>query len=365
MFTSLYIHVPFCRAKCGYCAFYSTVGGDENVRCAYLGRLATEFAESANHCAPLDSVFIGGGTPNILSAAELNMLLGSVSRHFTLAADCEFSMECNPEEVTREKCRTMIGGGVNRVSVGVQSFNPALRQVLGRRGNPDTVRRAIAMLHEAGFDNLGVDLIYGIPGQTADAWQADLDRLAPLGISHLSAYALTIEEGSRLASSGIDPVDDDCTAQMWEMTDECVAPMGLRRYEISNFARPGRECRHNLRIWHGGTYLGCGPAASSFDGRRRWTQAADLEAWLRRAQAEYDDLPPARRAAEILAFGMRTAAGWNLADFKARTGHDAEALRGPQIARLADLGLLEKRGQTIRPTRRGLLFADTIATELL
>lgn len=366
-FSSLYIHVPFCRGKCGYCAFYSQPQSTAPQRVAYLVRLEQEFAEFATQCGPLTSVFLGGGTPSALSAAELRRLLRAVHAHFRLADHCEITTEANPESLTPAKIAALADGGINRVSIGVQSFRPALRRTLLRRGSLVRLESWFRELRRAGIANLGVDLIYAIPGQTLAAWEAEIAQAGSLGISHLSTYSLTLEEGSRLAQANLPPVDDDLAVDMWHAAANAAAPFELRRYEVSNFAHPGRECRHNLEIWHGTTYLGCGPAAASYNGQLRWTNPADVDAWMLNPIPRCEDcLDAPARAAEVFAFGLRTVAGWRWPQFEERTGFDARTLCGPAIAALLQEELLEETADGIRPTcPRGLLFADAVAERLL
>ncbi|MFA4945397.1 MAG: radical SAM family heme chaperone HemW [Lentisphaeria bacterium] len=368
-FASLYVHVPFCRGrKCDYCAFYSLPGAGREMRRRYLERLAREFAESATAAEflPLRSVFLGGGTPSLLAPAEIRRLTGLVRKWFKLAPDCEFSTEANPESLTPARIEAFLAGGVNRFSLGVQSFSPTLRRRIGRRGGVERLPELVAELRRRGVRNLGFDLMYALPGQTLAQWREELRRACGLGPEHLSAYALTVEDETPLARRATPATADALAVAMWQAAATELAAGGLRRYEISNFARPGRECRHNLEIWHGATYLGCGPAACSFDGELRWSNPADLEAWLRPAiPRTLDPLPADRRAAEILAFGLRTVAGWELARFQAVSGFAALALRGEAIQRLVAQGLLKLTPRRLRPTRRGLLFHNLVAAELL
>jgi oxygen-independent coproporphyrinogen-3 oxidase len=310
-------------------------------------------------------VFVGGGTPTLLEPAELLRLLGSIRRHSDPAPDAEFSVECNPESLSPDRVSVLTGAGVNRVSVGVQSFEQTLRQTLGRGGEVTDIVRGMEMLRKAGIDNLGADLIYAIPGQTLSDLERDVRRVCELGVKHLSAYELTVEEGTRLARNGPAQIDPDLAVDMWRTVARVAQEYGLRRYEVSNLAVPGYECRHNLAVWHGAGYLGCGPAAASFDGRLRWTQVPELEAWLAGAEPDYDELPPDRRAAEILGFGLRTVEGWDAPTFRDCTGFDPYTLRGPVLEDLERAGLIHTNAHRLAPTEQGLLFADTIAAELL
>jgi len=362
---ALYVHVPFCAGKCGYCAFYSVPGAPAEVRRRYLDRLQKEFNAGALHCRPLSTVFIGGGTPSVLDLEELNELLTSIRSCFSLLPDAEWTVECNPGSLTPEKACLLAEAGVNRVSLGVQTFAPALRQTLTREGDISHLPETVRLLRKLGIAGVNIDLIYAIPGQKTSQWRNDIRQACELGIDHLSTYALTREEGTHLARSTLTPVDEGLEVQMWEIAAEETRAFGLERYEVSNLARPGAECRHNCRIWHGETYLGCGPAATSFDGNLRWTNPSSLTAWLEQSPPEEDHLPPERRAAEILAFGLRTVEGWNLEEFTKTTGHDALTIRETPINQLISEGLLKQAERRIRPTQKGLLFADYVAQTLL
>ncbi len=364
-FTSLYVHVPFCAAKCDYCAFYSVPGASAEARRAYLDRVAAELAASSSHCAPLESIYVGGGTPSSLADDELGELLAAVRARVAIADGAEFTVECNPDSLTAGKVEVLARRGVNRVSIGIQSFDPRLRAAIGRRGGLDGLDEALRALRANGIGNIGMDLIYAIPGQTLDGWRADLDRALAAGVRHLSTYELTVEEGARLSRGRLPSADEELSVAMWQAAGEAAAATGLERYEVSNLAVPGRECRHNDAIWHGGTYLGVGPAAASYDGDVRRTNRPDLAAWLAGAEPEEDRLPPEARAAEVLALGLRTVRGWEREEFRARTGYGYTALRGDVLAGLIRDGLLEGDERAIRPTTRGLLFADHVARQLL
>ena len=364
VFDSLYIHVPFCASRCGYCAFYSRANAGTELQKRYLSHLRTRLENLACRREALASVYIGGGTPTHLAPELIAGLLDAVRSTTCLQPGAEFTMECNPESLSAEKAMLLANRGVTRVSLGVQSFAPRLRRRLERKGRISAVEEAVECLRAAAIPYLGIDLIYGIPGQSVNEWRRDLERAAALGAGHISTYALTPEEGTRLAAEAY-TVPPDRLVHMWHEADSILEARGFQRYEVSNFALPGRECRHNVAIWHGATYLGCGPAASSFDGKLRWTEPASLEGWLHGAAPEPDPLSVEERAAELLAFGLRTRDGWLLRSFRERTGRDALRLRGEAIRELADQGLLTLTHDRVRPTRRGLLFADTIAERIL
>jgi oxygen-independent coproporphyrinogen-3 oxidase len=362
---SLYVHVPFCAAKCDYCAFYSVPDADEALRRAYLRRLENDLTAAAHLCSPLESVYFGGGTPSVLSAEEMGALLSSVRRQVELQSGAEVTVECNPDSLTPDKVDVLAAHGVNRISLGIQSFLPRLRGVLGRRGTLDGLDSKLRALRDAGIRNLGMDLIHAIPGQSLDDWRCDLRSALATGVRHLSAYELTVEEGSRLGAAEMAEVSEDLVVDMWHAASEEAAAAGLERYEVSNLARPGSECLHNRQVWHGGTYLGCGPAACSFDGEVRRANPPDLARWLGGEPPEEDRLPPPQRAAEVLGFGLRTVEGWTAREFRERTGRGYLNLAGDTLTELAGEGLLALADDAVRPTTRGLLFADMIARRLL
>jgi oxygen-independent coproporphyrinogen-3 oxidase len=370
-FNRLYVHVPFCASKCGYCAFYSIPQADNALVDAWLKRLVREFANFADNCTPLKSVFIGGGTPTVLSPELLAALFNGISANFAFSPECETSIECNPETLTTAKA-DVVAEFAHRVSLGVQSFDSRVLAFLERRGAPADFAAAAAMLSERGLENLGCDLIYAVPGETLDVWRSDLLKAVESGVRHVSCYSLTIEEGSRLNAKLADskrletlPGDElELDAEMWETAGAVLAEAGMRRYEISNHALPGFECSHNLGVWLGDAYLGCGPAATSFDGVDRRTNPANLAEWLNGAPPEIDSISPERRAAEVLAMGLRISKGWNAAEFAEKTGFPLD-FRKRQIAELADAGLLNVAPDAIAPTTRGMAMWDDIAETII
>ena len=273
-------------------------------------------------------------------------------------------MEANPDSLSEQKIAIMAAHGVTRISMGIQSFEPRIRATLGRCGHLEGLENKVDALRKAGIRRVNFDFIYNVPGQTPEDFRKDLHKALQLKPDHVSAYALTIEEGTPLAAHGT-CVNDDDFPEYWRFADEILAEGGLRRYEISNFAKINCECRHNNDIWHGGTYLGIGPAATSFDGMDRWTQIANLSKWLDGEDAEMDILPLDKRDAEILAFGMRTVDGWTWRQFAECVGVDAKVIRGKELARLERLGLVTIDDNGFRPTARGLLFNDDIVMDLL
>lgn len=367
-YRSLYIHVPFCAGgKCDYCAFASQGDSTVEERRRYLDKLAQDFERLSPQCLPLRSIFIGGGTPSSLRAEELSELLSAVRRNFVLEPDCEWSSEANPDSLTSEKLHAMLEGGVNRLSLGVQSFQKRIRARIGRRGSLENLEKIVQEARSLGLRHLNFDLIYAIPGQSLQEWQEDLNHAVSLGPDHLSCYSLILEDGTPL-SRRLSPSDDEDEFFLacWEQNDQFLQENGYRRYEISNFAREGCKCRHNDEVWHGQTYLGCGPAAVSFDGCVRPTNPSSLSAWLSGTLPEVDEIPPMARRREILAFGMRTVEGWKWPLLEEMTGFLRDEVIGwPEVQELRKEELVQWDEESIFPTRSGLLFNDSVVGSLL
>lgn len=359
-YNRLYIHVPFCEAKCRYCAFYSIADANDRLKDEYLKRLEMDFVAEARNCDELKSIYIGGGTPTVLGAERLKSLFYLIKTNFNISRNPEISIECNPETVDDEKA-SIISGFANRVSMGAQSFNPRLREYLGRHGSVENIYSAFAMFMEKGIKNIGLDLIYAIPGQKYREWAEDLRMAAELGVKHISAYSLSIEEGSLLAAEkNTVKVSDELSADMWALTGDLLEDSGYKRYEISNYALPGCECMHNLEIWYGDTYLGCGPAASSYDGIKRWTHSPNIGRWLDWQGTEHDIIEAEKRAGEIFIMGLRTVNGWNRNTFIERTGFDFMQWE-EKLAPLKASGHLVYDNFSVSLHENGILLWDEIS----
>ena len=359
----LYIHIPFCLQICPYCSFYKDIAGPGKAD-PLVEAVIREAELFGNRCAPR-TVFIGGGTPTALSVTQLERLFAGLQRHLDFTNTDEFTIEMNPATVTARKAELLRGFGVNRVSMGVQSWDPHLLKLLGRVHDAVQVRRSFAILREAGFDNLNLDLIYGIPGQSLAQWEESIRQTADLQPEHISAYCLTYEEDTEFfdrMTRGEFREDVESDAGFFERGVEMLSAAGYGQYEISNHARPGRECRHNLAYWEGADYLGLGPSAWSTIGERRWQNAPDTAAYVQAVQAgvrplrNEEILPAATREAEKIAFGLRMNAGID----PARLAERHELITG-----LREEGLLEDHGPRVRLTPRGRLLADEIAAELI
>lgn len=359
----LYLHIPFCLQICPYCSFYKDIAGPGKAD-PLVGAIIREAELFGGDCAPL-TVFIGGGTPTALSVTQLERLLTGLNGHLDLSGVAEFTIEMNPATVTARKADLLRGFGVNRVSMGVQSWDPDLLKVLGRVHDAEQVRKSFAILRAAGYDNLNLDLIYGVPGQTPAQWEDSLRQTITLQPDHISAYCLTYEEDTEYfdrLQRGEFREGTEQDAAFFERGVELLSAAGYEQYEISNYAQPGRACRHNLAYWEGADYLGLGPSAWSTMGDRRWQNVPDTAAYVRSMQAGVrpisteEILPAETREAEKIAFGLRMNCGIDPSAL-ARSHNLVTALR--------EEGLLEDHGPRVRLTARGRLLADEIAAELI
>lgn len=357
---NLYIHVPFCAGKCDYCAFYSEP--DSSLAEQWFGKLTEDAVRYSSGALPLKTVYFGGGTPTLLSPDLLERLFAMLKKNFQLDGDAEVSMECNPESLTPEKAAAM-RSFVNRVSMGVQSFDEEKRRLIGRRGDVRKVESALKILRNTGLENIGMDLIYELPTQTLHDWRNELEKAVSFGIQHLSAYSLSVEENTPLSKRLKGNESEETGAEMGELAVRFLSENGLERYEISNYARPGFECRHNWNVWHGGTYLGLGPSACSFDGRIRWTEAPSVERWLSGEPPEQDEIPEAERLAEIWVMGLRTVRGWKKGEFEALTGTNPEKYWNHELEHLAAEEFLASEPDRIALSERGLAFWNDAAAE--
>ncbi len=367
-----YIHVPFCAHHCGYCDFAVAVGKD-HLRDAYLDALDRELARLGQP-QPVRSVFLGGGTPSHLKAAQLATLLDAVRRWLPLEEGHEFSVEANPNTLDEDKVRLLVERGVNRISLGVQSFQPDLLRALERDHQPGDVPRAVDAVRRR-VDNVSFDLIFGVPGQTLEQWEQDLRRALALEPAHIATYGLTYEKGTRLwqqqQGGQVQPLSEDDELAMYTLAMDLLQDAGFEHYEISNFARPGRRCRHNQVYWANHAHFGFGVGAASYVHGERRHNVRSTEGYIQRALSgrsphfQSETLAPRDRALETVGMHLRRAEGIERGAFAEQTGHDVGDLIGAAIARHAELGLLDDDGRRIRLTRKGKCVADSVITNLL
>jgi len=362
MIRRLYIHIPFCSgSKCDYCTFYSERWTKE-AEIVFLKKLEEDFVKATLTCNELLSIYIGGGSPSALTAEGLEFLFSAIKKRFQISERCEITVEANPEDLDRTKI-ALIANFANRISLGVQSFNDSLLKILGRRAKLKDVFNAIELVHDNGIKNFSIDLINSIPGQTLQMYEEDLSMALKCGITHLSSYSLTVEEGSKLAGKRLED-NTDLEMKIWEFNDEFLSKNSIKRYEISNFAKKGFECKHNLEIWFGDKYLGLGPAAASFDGKKRWIEVSDLTSWLNKKSPELDIISPKKRAAEILAFGFRTVRPWTEKKFLERTTFSLKDFESI-LLELDSEALVKYKGDKVLSTRKGLLLWNFLAEKII
>jgi oxygen-independent coproporphyrinogen-3 oxidase len=378
---ALYVHVPWCRHVCPYCDFNVRArrdvpeGDDVGTLTAELDAWARVHPFAG---ALVASVFFGGGTPSLYSPAAIARVREHAAARFGLAADAEVTLEANPGTVRDDTLRAFRDAGVNRLSLGAQSFDAELLRTLGRDHSAAEIPEAVAAARGAGFTNVSLDLIYAVPGESVAQWEHDLDLALALRPEHVSTYALTYEPGTPMhrwrAEGRVVPVDDDDEATMADLACERLAVAGYERYEISSHARPGFASQHNQRYWDGSSYLGIGPGAHSFAAAplpgRRWENERDPERHRAgvlasgTAVATTEELSAARAASDFVVTGLRRLVGVDAGMFAQRFGRSLdEAL--PQLARLADDGLVEHTGAHLRLTPRGLRFADSVWAALV
>lgn len=357
VYRDLYIHVPFCRRKCGYCAFYSVTGEAASPRMqeAWLERLAGEMGRR-RFSKPLRSIYFGGGTPTLPDTGFLKRLRSVCAALLKWDAGTEITFEANPETLDDEKLE-FLSDFATRLSVGVQSFDSERRRRLGRECSREAIDRVLA--RAAGtFRHLNVDLICGLAGDDGELWRRELALAADSGADHVSCYELTPEEQAALRFQA---PDAETGARLWRITGEFLAGVGIRRYEISNYARPGGECRHNLAVWDGEPLCGIGPSASGFDGVDRWTERCDLEEWLAHRYPVWDVIAPEKREAEIFAVGLRRTAGW---DETAAKRFSPEMLSAASKLKSELPGLFMPGGGFVL-NESGLLLWNEVAEKLL
>lgn len=368
----LYLHVPFCLKKCAYCSFYSLPGRQDFHRyLAAVNKQRRQFSAER----PLTSIFFGGGTPTMLPPEDLRLLLTACRQQFRCIEEAEISIEVNPATVDLSALQTLRLAGWNRLSIGVQSFQNTELQRLGRPHKAADAVQTVCLARKAGFTNIGLDLMYALPGQTLRTWQATLAQALRLAPQHLSIYELTIEAGTPFARQQerdeLPLPDEDTVLRMLEATGQMVSQAGFRRYEISNYAQPGCECRHNINYWRNGDWIGLGPSAVSSIAGTRCTAVADVDEFCRRMETGEDvwqdretlDQEAAFRETVVLC--LRMTAGVSLLELHRRFGIDAASYYGETLSKLLALGMLEIVQDHLRLTAAGLLLANTVMAELV
>ncbi len=375
----IYIHVPFCVRKCSYCSFYSVAGQDkwfDQFVAAVHAQIKQAAQSKWSRERQVESIFFGGGTPTVLDPEQLVFLLQQCGLRFGYQhQEIETSIEVNPATIDYDGLVRLRRGGFNRISIGVQSLHDRELKRLGRLHTADDALHTVAMAREAGFTDLSMDLMYGLPGQHVAAWQQTLDQALAVAPDHLSIYELTLEQGTpffaRAGQGELDLPDEDEVLAMLDHTSRIMERADFQRYEISNYARPGHECRHNVNYWNNGSYLGFGPGAVTCKSGLRMTALADVEQFCMRMQAglpvyaDEEELNPEERFRETVIMGLRMIRGISLNALEKRFAINLITYYGATLEQLMRQQLLEIHQGRLRLTKRGLLLANTVMAELV
>lgn len=373
---SVYVHVPFCVKKCDYCAFYSVPLQKSKVK-AYLDSLRVEISLRKMEAPQgVSTLFIGGGTPTALSEEEMDMFLEMLTQGFNFEKSVELTMEGNPGTLTPEKLYLLRKHGINRISLGAQSFNDSLLRQIGRIHTAQEIREGVRLVREAGFNNLNLDLMFGLPRQTLGDWQKTLEEALTLRPEHLSVYGLMLEEGTPLAlkRERIDSLpDDDAQAEMYDLAKEILGKEGYQHYETSNFSLPGYECQHNLGYWQGVEYLGLGPGAVSCLKNRRFKNYENLGHYeLSLAQKvqpvdpeEDETLTVKERMSERIILGLRLAEGINLEAFEKEFGQDLQDIYPSVLERYLEMGVFLLEGTSLKMKSDYWFVANSVLQEFV
>ncbi|MCD6175712.1 MAG: radical SAM family heme chaperone HemW [Planctomycetes bacterium] len=367
----LYIHIPYCQKKCPYCAFYSEPIAQHKPE-SLVDALFMELERYAI-TEPLETIYIGGGSPSCLPGYLLVEMVVSLMSQYDVA---EFTIECNPAQVNEATLRQLRALGVNRLSIGAQSFNANELKTLGRIHSPRQIVEAVRIAKKAGFENIGLDLMFGIPGSSLKTWRHSLKSAAALKVQHISAYSLTIEKATpfecAVKQGQLAIMDEAVERQMCKTARLFLRKAGFGQYEISNFAKPGFECRHNLRYWQNLPVIGIGPAAASWYRGKRTTNIADIKKYIKRiesgrsTQSEAYIPSPEQTASESAVLGLRMIEGINMLEYKKQTGFNLTRLFGDAIKQHSFNGLLECTvDDHCRLTEKGLSYADTVAQDFV
>ncbi len=371
----IYVHIPFCKSKCEYCDFYSLGGGrDRGITDDYLQALADHIKETGKLAQnyEVDTVYFGGGTPSFFGAENLEKILDEIHRHFPMSMNAEITLEANPDSVTLSSLKRLLRAGFNRISIGVQSDDDQMLQKLGRPHNFHQAKQAMQLARKAGFANISLDLMYGLPNQTLSAWKETVLRIVGMRPEHISCYALKVEEGTPLWEykdcAGLP--DEDTQADMYLAASEILRDYGYEHYEISNFAKKGFTSRHNLKYWTGGEYLGFGPTAASDFAGRRFTIARDLKGYIsgiakkEQVLSECEDVPARERAGEYVMLRLRTNLGICAKEYEKNYLLPFAPLERLMV-RFAEEGLAEKVKDNWCLTERGWLVSNQIILALI
>jgi oxygen-independent coproporphyrinogen-3 oxidase len=371
--SGIYIHIPFCKQKCHYCNFFSLVSEKHRREIVPALIREMEFQKGYLNGESINTIYFGGGTPSLLSGSEITRLIETIHSLFNVRPDAEITLEANPDDLVKEKLTLLKASGINRLSIGIQSFEDADLQFLNRTHSAKQAYNSIQRSQDAGFSNLSIDLIYGIPTLDSAAWESNLMIALELGIPHISSYALTVEEKTPLAvlirNGKLPDVDDAIQAQHFEILVSLLQAYGYLHYEISNFCKPGMFARHNTSYWNGIPYLGIGPSAHSFNGSSRQWNVSNLGLYIQsiqkdQLQFEKEVLSPAQHFNEYVMTSLRTQWGCNLDFIENKFGRDWVVQARKDIEKYIRSGMVRTESNHLFLTSEGKFMADGIAAEL-
>ena len=372
--TGIYIHIPFCNAKCIYCDFYSVTGQNNRIE-IFVNVLIQEIKTCQVDTSKwmFDTIFIGGGTPSLLNTHQMGKIISALNNKFDMSKIKELTIEANPGEAPKEKLKEFYSLGINRLSIGVQSFKSELLQFLSRIHSTENVFGTFQFARDAGFKNINCDLIYNIPGQSLEDWQHDLNTLIKLNPEHISAYSLTVEQNTKLhklvCNKTIMMPVDELHQKFNTITYSTLQKTNYVQYEISNYSLPNKECLHNLHYWENDFYLGFGPSAHSYDGKKRWNNFSNLDKYIDRLEngkspiENFDDITEIKQINEIIGFGLRMTKDFDISriPFHLRTQFQKQLNQ----AQIKFPKMIIEENNRIKLTQNGMNFADAIAVELL
>ena len=370
---SLYIHIPFCVKKCHYCDFTSFAQKEEQFE-SYFNALNREVEmRSKTVSKPIDTIYIGGGTPSYVPVHYISDLLERIRSHYVLRDDCEISMEMNPGTVDQSSCNAYYSYGINRISVGVQSANDRLLHSLGRIHNFDDAKKTVGYLKNAGFENINIDIMFGLPDQTLDDWMTTLKEVCKLDPEHISVYSLTLEENTPFYNwyFNTDYLPDALDRQMYHSAVKYLKSLGYEQYEISNFAKEGKICKHNYYCWRMEDYLGLGVNAHSYIEGSRYQNGEELDLYIdtiiqgKNAIVISRDLDDKEKMGDYIFLGLRTIEGINLTDFKENFNNDLMLIYHNEICELIEQNLLKLKTENLSLTKKGLDYANYVMREFV
>lgn len=370
----LYIHIPFCKQRCNYCAFYSSTL--YNMREEYVAALTKELLlrKDYAHGKAIETIYFGGGTPSTLSIEQLQRICSTIYSAYPVANSPEVTIECNPDDLTPEFLEALRPLPFNRISMGVQSFNDAQLQRLGRRHTAEGARTAVGNARKAGYTNISIDLMFALPGSTPQQWQEDLDSAIALRPQHLSAYNLMYEEGTplyrALCNGSITELSEEENLEQFRMLIESMKKAGYRHYEISNFALPGYESRHNSSYWNDTPYIGCGAAAHSYNGTEREWNIADIKEYIKGIESgnrkfEIEHLSEEERYNDTILTRLRTAEGLPLEWMREKFSDKLNSYMLRTIEKEIALGNLQENNGQVSLTEKGIFISDAVIRELI